>query len=106
MFEELTPAELAEQARAGELWLVLDVRESWEIELARLEQARHIPMAEVPGRVGELDASRPVAVLCHSGGRSARVAAFLAERGFARVANVVGGIDAWAATVDATIPRY
>lgn len=106
MIEELTPAALLDGRARGELWQVLDVREAWELEIARLDDARHIPMSEVPGRLDELDADAPLAVLCHSGGRSARVAAFLVERGFARVANVAGGIDAWSQEVDPTIPRY
>ena len=63
-------------------------------------------MAEIPSRQTELDADKPVAVLCHSGGRSAKVADFLAGLGFSRVANIAGGIDAWAQEVDNSLPRY
>jgi rhodanese-related sulfurtransferase len=82
-------AELAARAE----WQLVDVREAWEIEIASVQQSIHIPMAEIPSRQSELDADAPVAVLCHSGGRSARVAAFLCNQGFSRVANVAGGID-------------
>jgi rhodanese-related sulfurtransferase len=63
-------------------------------------------MGEIPARLPELDPSIPVAVLCHSGGRSARVADYLAHQGFVRVANIEGGIDAWSRDCDPAIPRY
>ena len=105
-FDEITPAELNRQIDAGEPWQLLDVREDRELEQARVAFALHIPMADVPARQGELDSQRPVAVLCHSGGRSARVAQFLVASGFERVANVSGGIDAWSLDVDRSVPRY
>ena len=106
MVEEISPTELVRQRDAGKPWQLVDVREAWECEIASVAEAVHIPMAEIPLRQSELDSSRPVAVMCHSGGRSAQVAAYLAEHGFARVANVTGGIDAWSAVVDSSIPRY
>lgn len=105
VFEELAPADFIER-RAGDDWQLLDVREPWELEIVRLDDAVCIPMAELPARLRELDAERPVAVLCHSGGRSARVAGWLAANGFDRVANISGGIDAWATDVDSRLARY
>jgi len=106
VFEDMSPVEYVERRRAGELWLLLDVREAWELGIASVSEAVSIPMHELAGRVGELDASRPVAVLCHSGVRSAIVAGYLARSGFDRVANIKGGIDAWSLAVDPAIPRY
>lgn len=106
MFEELTPIELQRLKLRGELWQLLDVREPWEVELARVDGTLNIPMGELPARLAELDREQPVAVLCHSGGRSAQVAFLLARSGFARVANITGGIDAWALELDHAIPRY
>jgi rhodanese-related sulfurtransferase len=63
-------------------------------------------MGEIPGRCNELAADLPLAVLCHSGVRSNRVAHWLAENGFARVANIAGGIDAWATEIDPGLARY
>jgi rhodanese-related sulfurtransferase len=102
----MTPAELEKRLNSGELWLVLDVREAWEVNIARVSVAMEMPMAQIPVRFGELDPAGPVAVLCHSGVRSARVAAWLVQQGFRTVANIEGGIDAWSEQVDATIPRY
>ena len=106
MIEDITPAEFIRRRNAGELWALLDVREAWEVDTARIDQTINIPMVEIPSRVGELDTSLPVAVLCHSGGRSAQVAKYLAQRGFDCVANIAGGIDAWSVEVDISIPRY
>jgi rhodanese-related sulfurtransferase len=106
MIERFTPAEYLQRSTAGELWQLVDVREPWEIEIASLAETINIPMGDIPTRHTELDPARPVAVLCHSGGRSARVAAWLARQGYARVANIEGGIDAWAEGVDASLPRY
>ncbi len=106
LYKDISPTEFAQQRDAGESWQLVDVRETWEIEIASIEQSIHIPMAEIPTRQSELDTGIPVAVLCHSGGRSARVADFLAGHGFSRVANISGGIDAWAQQVDPSLPRY
>jgi rhodanese-related sulfurtransferase len=103
---ELSPLEFRNKCDAGELWQLLDVRESWEIELASLENSVNIPLAEIPSRIVELDDAKPIAVLCHAGVRSATAANFLAQQGFVRVANITGGIDAWSVSVDSTVPRY
>lgn len=95
-----------ERRDQGELWRLLDVRENWEIEIAALAESIAIPMAEVPARIGELDRTEPIAVLCHAGIRSGKVANYLAQQGFDRVANITGGIEAWSLTVDPSIPRY
>ncbi len=106
MIEDMTPSEFIRRRDSGELWQLLDVREAWEIDIARIDQTIDIPMAEIPARVAELDASQAVAVLCHAGGRSAQVANYLAQIGFDRVANIVGGIDTWSLDIDDSISRY
>lgn len=106
MYEDISPTEFRAQSDTGQKWQLLDVREDWEIEIAAVPGSIRIPMAEIPSRQSELDASVPVAVLCHSGVRSARVAGFLMHNGFSRVVNIAGGIDAWALEVDDSLPRY
>jgi rhodanese-related sulfurtransferase len=90
--------------------LLLDVREPWELKTASVAPADAdlvaIPMNEIPGRLAELPQDRPIAVLCHHGGRSQRVALFLAQQGYSDVANIAGGIDAWSRERDPGIPRY
>lgn len=117
MFYQVSPSQLdawrgqcaSDSAQA--LPVLLDVREHWEHALANaVKDTRfahvHIPMAEVPARLSELDPQRPIACLCHHGARSMSVASYLAQHGFAQVANVMGGIDAWATECDPTMPRY
>jgi rhodanese-related sulfurtransferase len=85
---------------------LLDVREAWELEIARLPGTIHIPMREIPARWRELDKSRPLVCVCHHGVRSLQVAVFLARHGFDPIYNLVGGIDAWAREVDLQCPTY
>jgi rhodanese-related sulfurtransferase len=62
-------------------------------------------MGQIPGRLAELDTQRTYVVMCHHGGRSQQVAAFLAAQGYQAV-NLAGGIDAWAADLEPSLPRY
>ena len=86
--------------------VLLDVREPWEHEKARIEGSQLVPMREVPARVAEIDEDRVVVAICHHGGRSMQVAMFLEKQGFKRVHNLTGGIDAWSRTVDPSVPTY
>jgi rhodanese-related sulfurtransferase len=86
--------------------VLLDVREPWEVETCALDGARHVPMNAIPARASELDAAVPTVVVCHHGGRSMQVAFFLERQGFAQVFNLAGGVDAWAKTVDPSMPQY
>ena len=109
--QNLAPRDLAEWLAdpARENPLLLDVREPWEFALCHLPDSRHVPMGQIPARWEELNdrpEGVPVECICHHGGRSMQVAMFLAQRGFARVANVAGGIDAWALQLDPALPRY
>jgi rhodanese-related sulfurtransferase len=90
----MTPAEAAAALRRGELELV-DVRGPAEVAEARVEGARHMPLVELAGRLGELDRGRPVAFLCRSGNRSAMAVRTAARAGY-DARNVKGGIVAWA----------
>ncbi len=106
MHEDISPLEFVARRDADESWQLLDVREPWEIDIASVPQSIRIPMAEIQSRQAELNADKPVAVICHSGGRSAVVAEFLAGQGFSRVANIAGGIDAWTLEADSSLSRY
>jgi rhodanese-related sulfurtransferase len=85
---------------------LLDVREPHEIAVASIAATVHIPMAQIPGRLEELDRSKTIVVMCHGGIRSMQVAGFLAHQGFTNVVNLHGGIDAWSRELDPDIPRY
>jgi rhodanese-related sulfurtransferase len=86
--------------------VLLDVRELPELQLASVEGALHIPMGEIPDRLDEIDAAKTIICMCHSGGRSAQVAAFFAAQGYEQAINLVGGITAWSQDVDTSIPQY
>ena len=92
--------------RSGDTGVLLDVREPWEYTQVHVEGSLHIPMGQIPERLGELNSAHTYVVMCHHGGRSQQVAAYLDSRGFPQVSNLAGGIDAWAATLDPRLPRY
>jgi rhodanese-related sulfurtransferase len=106
---ELSPTEFVarwpDYASGGDV-VLLDVREHDELAIAAVQDALHIPMREVPARLAELDPAKPLVVMCHSGGRSRRVAEFLLGNGFSNVFNLKGGIDAWSTEIDPLVPRY
>jgi rhodanese-related sulfurtransferase len=106
--KQVSPPELAAWLADGgrPKPLLLDVREPWEFEKARIEGALLIPMRDVPARVEELDRDKDVVAICHHGGRSQQVAIFLEKAGFKKIHNLVGGVDAWSRTVDPTVPVY
>jgi rhodanese-related sulfurtransferase len=103
---ELPPSECQALLASADPPQLLDVREAWEVETASIPGALHIPMGLVPTRLGELDKTRPVIVMCRSGRRSAQVGLLLERNGFAEVINLGGGILAWSEDIDPSIPQY
>ena len=103
---QITAGELKEKLDDGGSVVLLDVREPLEWEIAHLDHAVLMPVAQVPGRVHELSTADEIVVYCKSGVRSARITNFLREMGFRKVKNLEGGIDAWADEVDPAMPRY
>jgi adenylyltransferase/sulfurtransferase len=87
-------------------FILLDVREPFEWDIARIEGATLIPLGELASRLGELNPADEIVVQCKSGGRSARAVEFLQENGFSHVSNLVGGILAWADRIDPSVERY
>lgn len=106
MIEQMTPTDFVSRREAGEDFVLLDVREPRELAIASIAGALHIPMAQIPARIAELDRDRRVVVMCHSGGRSQAVAGYLQHQGFEKVSNLVGGITRWSREVDPSIPLY
>jgi|SRR6478609_5284737 rhodanese-related sulfurtransferase len=82
-------------ATFGDAVVLLDVREDDEWQRGHAPGAQHIPMGDVPARMAEIDAEAQLFVVCHAGGRSQRVAQYLARNGYEPV-NVAGGMLAWA----------
>jgi rhodanese-related sulfurtransferase len=108
LIPQLGPAELLKwRADADDVPpLLIDVREPWEFEYCRIEGSVSIPLAQLPRRLGEVPHDRPLVIVCHHGNRSMHAAAFLRHSGFARVHNLRGGVEEWAAEVEPTMRRY
>ena len=106
MVRDISVEELKARRDRGENPLVIDVREDWELQLASIPNVVHVPMTQIPARLAEFARGAETIVMCHAGGRSMRVAQFLSNQGFTNVANLSGGIAAWSAAVDATVPQY
>jgi rhodanese-related sulfurtransferase len=106
LIEDITPRDLAVRLGGERQPLLLDVREAWELSIARIDVALHMPMNDVPDRLEELNPDQEIVVLCHHGRRSRQVVVFLKQSGFRQVLNLVGGIDAWSAEVDPGVPVY
>jgi molybdopterin/thiamine biosynthesis adenylyltransferase/rhodanese-related sulfurtransferase len=102
---EITPLELAERLRAGNVELI-DVREPHEWDIARIPGARLIPLDEFPAAIASLDRTREIVVQCRSGVRSGKAVRQLQAAGFTNVKNLAGGILRWSDDVDQDVPKY
>jgi molybdopterin/thiamine biosynthesis adenylyltransferase/rhodanese-related sulfurtransferase len=102
----ITPAELKGILDDGRRVKLLDVREPAEWQINRLPGAELIPLGELPGRLSELPQTEPIVVYCKVGGRSAEALALLRQSGFSTARHLGGGINAYARTVDRSIPTY
>ncbi len=102
----LTAPELARRLAAGESVNLLDVRERWEYALNQIPGSRLTPMSELPEWAQQLDPTQEYILYCHHGIRSLHACAYLRSRGFTRLVNLAGGIDAWSREVDPTVPLY
>jgi molybdopterin/thiamine biosynthesis adenylyltransferase/rhodanese-related sulfurtransferase len=98
--------ELKAKIDNNEAFTLIDVREPFEYEIAKIEAARLIPLGELESRLSELPRSGALILQCHSGGRSEHAVRLLQEAGFQNAFNLVGGIDAWSVEIDPDVPRY
>ena len=105
MIKDLTPKQFKDYLLDDEVILV-DVREQWEFDICQIKGAILIPMGEIAISYENLDKDSKIALYCHSGVRSMHVAHFILSKGFDSVANLQGGIDAWAQEIDTTVERY
>jgi rhodanese-related sulfurtransferase len=99
---------VAARLRGQGEFVLIDCREFDEHAIARIAGSRLVPMSQLEARVGELTAhcDAAIAVHCHHGGRSLRVARWLREQGFAKAQSMAGGIDRWSIEIDPAVPRY
>jgi rhodanese-related sulfurtransferase len=104
---EISAGHVKALQKAGKEFFLLDVREPWEFETARIEGAKNMPMGDIPARANqELDPDAHIVVVCHHGVRSLTVTNWLRQQGFEKVQSMRGGIDGWARTVDPKVPLY
>jgi|UniRef100_A0A7C3QUN0 rhodanese-related sulfurtransferase len=103
---EILPHELKEKMEKGEEIVILDVREDWEHARVRIPGARHIPLAQLPQALSQIDRDKDIVVYCHHGVRSMQACQFMKKNGFEKIRNLRGGIDAYARTVDKTMQTY
>lgn len=103
---EFSVQNLAALRDGGADYTLLDVREPQEIEICSIQDSLNIPMQQVPANLDKLSSAGTLVVMCHLGGRSAQVVAWLHQNGFPNAVNLTGGIDAWAREVDSDTPIY
>jgi rhodanese-related sulfurtransferase len=106
---EVTVEEVKRRLDAAEPIALIDVREPFEYQQARIEGAELIPMQTVPDRLPvlrEQAAKAPLIVMCHHGVRSLNVAHWLRQQGIENCWSMAGGIDLWSLTIDRAVPRY
>ena len=102
---QITVKELKRRIDAGEDVQFIDVREPYEYQIAQIG-GKLIPQNDVPNRLAEIDRNREVVVQCRSGARSQRIAEFLVQSGYPKVANLAGGILAWSDEIDPKVQKY
>ncbi|HET9870781.1 MAG TPA: ThiF family adenylyltransferase, partial [bacterium] len=106
--DEITALELKVMMDEKRDFVLLDVREPNEWDIAHIEGAQLLPLSQLPQRFHELDKykGKDIAVHCKSGVRSRKAINFLKDQGFSRLTNVAGGILGWSDQVDSSVPKY
>ena len=107
MIRQLSVLELKTRLDQGNRdFMLVDVREPWELNICSMPDAISVPMRAIPARYLELPKDQEIVVMCHHGVRSQQVANYLERQGFTRLNNLVGGINAWAHEIDPKMPTY
>ncbi len=113
-FTEITSAQVANKMLAGQKFTILDVREPWELDLAKItdERVLNLPMSLIGRTYKEAfppelrDPQTEIVVMCHHGVRSANVTMWMLQNGWQNVTSLQGGIDAYADEIDPTVGTY
>ena len=104
---EITPEQFKKLRDAKSGYTLLDVREPWEFQTAKIDGATLMPVGDVPSRAHqELDPDEHIVVYCHHGVRSMNVTSWLRQQGFEKAQSLAGGIDRWSCEIDSSIPKY
>lgn len=97
-YGDITVEQAKELIETKQPLVILDVRTDLEFEDGHIEGAINIPVEELQQRLGELNPSDEILVYCRVGGKSRRAMQILADNGFSRAYNMLGGIEAWKQT--------
>jgi adenylyltransferase/sulfurtransferase len=106
--DEISVVELKAKIDAKGDFLLIDVREPFEYQIASIQGAKLMPLGTLQDHLPELEAykNKEIVAHCHHGGRSRRALQMLQSRGFKKLKNVAGGIDQWSEKVDPAVARY
>jgi rhodanese-related sulfurtransferase len=102
----ITVQELKQKLDLGEKLTLIDVREPWEYNIAKIEGAQLMPLGSLGTEYKKLDPNEEIVIHCHMGMRSMDATQFLLQQGFKNVKNLTGGINAWSMQVDPSVPKY
>ena len=104
--KEISVQSLNKKINNNEFFLLIDVREIQELEISKISQSIHIPMNTIPENLNQIESSKPVIIMCKSGGRSAKVCQYLQDQGYLNIYNLKGGIISWALEIDSNMDTY
>jgi rhodanese-related sulfurtransferase len=106
-FSTITVEEVDARRKTGDKFRLIDVREPGEFRVAHIDGAELKPLGQILQWMSELtDKDEDIVLHCHHGMRSEQASSFLSRQGFTRVSNMAGGIEAWSARIDPSVPRY
>lgn len=103
---EISPEEVKKKIESGEEIMLVDVRESWEYDIAKIEGSNLIPLGQLAEHMEKLPKSMPIVTYCHHGNRSMIAAEMMFSAGFRNVKSMKGGIDEWSKRIDSSVPVY
>jgi adenylyltransferase/sulfurtransferase len=103
---EIEVTEVKAKMDRGDDFVLIDVREPHEYQIAKIAGAKLVPLGEVPKHLDEFDKNADIVIHCKSGMRSAKACGIFRQAGFQQVRNMKGGILAWSTQVDPSVPKY
>jgi rhodanese-related sulfurtransferase len=106
LIQKLSPGDVKKILEENESARLIDVREEWEYQKAKIENSELMPLSNFITNLNNLSKDDNLIIYCHHGVRSLQVCNYLEKLGFKNLINLEGGIDAWSKEVDSSIPIY
>ena len=106
IFKEITALDLKKKIDMNDDVVIIDIRESAELDICKIHKTIHIPMLDIPKRINQFQKNQELIIQCRSGVRSAQICKFLIKNGFCNVSNLKGGILDWIKTIDSSLSSY